>query len=73
MLNSTTWALQIKSGNGDWIDLKTLTNSENSTDFPLDSNFVSQSVSIPTSFEGVDCSLRIVYRKSVGSYPYEED
>ncbi len=64
MLSTTTWALQIRSGNGAWQDLKTLTNPNSSTSFPLDSSFKSESVNIPVEFHDKSASLRIVYRKS---------
>jgi len=71
MLSSTTWALQIRTGNGSWHDLKTLTNNNGSNYFPLDNNFISHSINIPSEFHNNSASLRIVYEKSSANTSYQ--
>tara|TARA_B110000879_G_C11148506_1_gene503500 strand:- start:154 stop:2067 length:1914 start_codon:yes stop_codon:yes gene_type:complete len=62
MLNTTTWALQIKGGSGIWTDFHTITDPANSG--LTENNFTLKNIDIPSSYNGISSSLRIVLRKS---------
>ncbi|MBT8043896.1 MAG: hypothetical protein KJO79_03000, partial [Verrucomicrobiae bacterium] len=71
MLGTTTWAIQIRNGNGQWEDLKTLTNSSGTTNYPIDSAFVQYNINIPVGYHGSSSSLRLVYRKDAAITSFE--